>query len=167
MGKIVKAHGIKGAIQLSPYSDNNSILHTDQLFLRIKNRENTPFSVSYSRFKKKGGIIVKLEGVDSREEAERLKGVEVSVKKSSLPQPETGEFYYFQLLGLTVIDIHGNTLGTVKNVLDNSAQDLLVIKNSQGEESLIPLTAKIVTDIDLEGQICRVNLPPGLLEINF
>ena len=116
-----------------------------------------------SAFKPHGDtFIVKLHGVDVREEAALLTGMDIGIRRSSLPPASDGEFYLCDLEGCTVIGINDVCLGTVSRVMDQGAAPLLVVSPSDRtkgdrKERLIPFVkGPIVTDVDLESGIIRV-----------
>ena len=101
----------------------------------------------------KGRFVLKLEGVDSIDDAERYRGLELRIPESELPALPQGSFYYHQLVGLRVQGEDGCALGVVESILDAGAAPILVVRGA-GEELLIPLA---------EAFVKRVDLPAGVL----
>ncbi len=114
----------------------------------------------------KGLIIARLDGIEDRDAAEALKGTRLYVPKSVLPEPEDGDFYHADLIGLKAETKDGETLGTVKAVHNFGAGDILEItdESGEGEEDLmVPFTLGLVPEVDLtEGRI--IVAPPEMLE---
>ncbi|WP_367026032.1 ribosome maturation factor RimM [Methylococcus sp. ANG] len=81
-------------------------------------------------------VVVRLQGVDTREQAEALKGFEVTVLRSQLPPPAPGEYYRVDLIGLRVINLEGAELGEVVDVMETGANDVLVVRGDR--ERLVP-----------------------------
>jgi 16S rRNA processing protein RimM len=96
----------------------------------------------------KGRFVLKLEGVDSIEAAERLRGLEVRIGEEELEALPEGSYYHHQLRGLRVEDPQGSPLGVVADLLETGAATVLVVRGSRGE-SLIPLAETFVRSVDV------------------
>jgi 16S rRNA processing protein RimM len=109
--------------------------------------------------------ILKLEGVNSREASEALKGSTVWLKKDDFQKLEPDEYYWHQLENFQVITESGRVLGKVTGLFTTPAHDIMVV-TGQGHEYMIPVKADIITNIDeQEGKII-ISPPVGLLDIN-
>lgn len=107
----------------------------------------------------KNVLVLTIEGVDDREAAEALKGIELSVPRERLPDDlDEGEFYHADLIGLEAVTASGETLGTVTAVQDHGAGDILDITPPGGASLLIPFTRKAVPEIDVATR--RVTVDP-------
>ena len=99
----------------------------------------------------KAGFTAKIDAILTKEQADELKGVEIFADRSLLPSLPDDEFYYADLIGLTVLVTGGETIGTVKNVMDHGAGDLLEILSPGASDTLLlPFTKAIVPTVDLE-----------------
>jgi 16S rRNA processing protein RimM len=102
------------------------------------------------------GLVVRLEGIDNREQASRLLNRDVRILRSQLPELPAGEYYQSDLIGLRVVNADGAELGTVADIIETGAQDVLVVTGSSRE--LIPfVTDRIVRSVDLEQQRISVD----------
>ena len=101
-------------------------------------------------------VIVRLEGVDDRDQAATLVGSDIAILRDDLPEPEPGQYYFRDLEGMQVIDKRGTELGTVAYVMETGANDVLV---TQGErERLIPFVAdEVILDVDLANGVISVD----------
>ena len=164
VGKVGKAHGIKGEIKFSPFSeDPGNVPHYGELLLCAPDSERCRlYEVSRSRPQGKQAIL-ELTGVTSREQAEALIGCQVWIDKTLLPEPAADEFYLHELEGLTVVTDDGRDLGTVKGLMAAGGSDLLVVVG-HGREFLIPARVEFLAGRD--GDKLIVTLPEGFLEIN-
>ena len=161
-GKVLKPHGLSGEVKVLPYSgDTDSFKNFSSLYISKENENPPKLSISRSR-KHKNTVIVKLESIDSIDDAEPLKGLTVFIDKSELPEKDDDEYYWFELIGLEVLDTDNNSIGKVKEIIDNTAQPILVIQ-SNSEEYLVPLVDKFVEVIDLENSKIIVNPVEGLI----
>ena len=148
--QIVNTHGIRGEVKALHFTDG------EIFFKKVKTvykKDNTPVKILSHRFQK-GAVLLKLDGVDDVETAERLKFTELYAKAEDLPRLPKGEYYFFQLKGLTAILPDGQELGEVTNVIENNASNLLEIRKNDGEKVLIPNIPVFVEKVDLdEGKI--------------
>jgi 16S rRNA processing protein RimM len=111
-----------------------------------------------------GRWVVKLEGIDSIDDAERWVGGQLSIPLDELPPPPEGSFFGFDLEGCEV-RARGESLGTVTRTLDYGGTTLLEV-DREGRELLIPFARDYVRQIDVESKRIEVELPEGLLELN-
>jgi 16S rRNA processing protein RimM len=154
VGRIVAAHGVRGEIKVEPLTDfpqrfaKNATLYID----------DAPVRITASRVQ--GRIFtLKLEGVDTRTAAEALRGKELTV-----PQTEAlnaGRFYQHDIIGLDVVDAHGEALGRVADVLATGANDVYIVRGDRGE-LLLPAVDEVIKRIDLTERRVVVELLPGL-----
>lgn len=101
------------------------------------------------------GIVVKLTGVDDRDQASSLVGADIAVKIASLPPLKNGEYYWSQLLGLRVVNLAGDEFGKVSHLVETGANDVIVVQN--GRERWLPVTAQVIREVDLVAGVIRVD----------
>ncbi len=117
-----------------------------------------------SASRQKGQVLLRLEGVQTRDQAEALIGQEVSGEVARFPLLPEGEYYWFQVLGLPVINgADGVLLGHLREIIATPAHDVYVVRRGE-EELLLPAVEEVITDINLEEGWIKVAPPPGLLE---
>jgi 16S rRNA processing protein RimM len=123
--------------------------------------EGRPYAVERVRLQKNAALI-KLAGCDDRNAAEEFRGQFVQIPFEAAVPLEEGEYYHFQLVGVTVVTDQGEELGQVAEVLDTSgANDVYVVRGPRGEV-LIPATAEAVRELDLKTRRMVVTVLPGL-----
>ena len=104
------------------------------------------------------GFVAKLEGLDDRETARRLIGADIAVHRFQLPEPEADEYYWCDLIGLTVQDRVGTPLGRVRRLMETGANDVMVVADGDAE-LLVPF---------VPGQtVCRVDFEVGKIEVDW
>ena len=109
------------------------------------------------------GLLVRLSGVNTKEEADALKGVKLFVPRDRLPTLPDDEYYNADLIGLTVLDTGGTTLGRVKAVLNHGAGDILEVQVPGASETvLLPFTLEAVPTVDLATGRIIADPPEGL-----
>lgn len=162
IGRITKAHGLRGEFIVRPSADGSDVLlHLERLTLDHGGRR---FAVEVRTAKLHSGqILLSLEGYADRTAAETLQGAEILVRTSELPPPDPGEFYRQQLIGLRVVSPAGEALGTVVDLESSPVQEWLVVEGPQGR-SLVPFTEPLV-QIDLPGGKVVVDAPEGLFDV--
>lgn len=94
----------------------------------------------------RGGIVARLAGIDNRDDAAALKGVEIGVPAGSLPAPNEDEFYWRDLVGREVRNLEGVVLGTVADMMATGAHDVMVL-DDHGAERLIPFVRAHVLSV--------------------
>jgi 16S rRNA processing protein RimM len=169
LGKITKAHSIRGEIKVFPFSGSpERMLHYSELLLVSEDCEDCATSTTYRIERarvQKNAVLLQLEGCSDRNGAEKLVGSQVYVHKDALPELDPDEFYLNDLEGKLLKTTEGRAVGRITGFLANSAQDLLCVQGEQeDEEYLIPLIPEFLHAVD-EDEV-TVSLPPGLLEIN-
>jgi len=163
-GKISKAHGLAGEVRFLPFSGQLDNISTLERIIIYKTPGGPPLELKIiKRIFHKGSAILKLEGVNSIDDAQKLIGNDVYVETSDLRVLEDDEFYWFDLIGLEAFTDDGQYIGVVDSLIDRSLQSLLVVKEGD-KEYLIPLTEPIVKDIDLEQSKIIISPINGLLD---
>lgn len=163
LGYVIKTHGLKGEINvLIDADDPNEYKNLESVFVEI-NKKLVPFFID--RIQIRGGkAIVKLEDLNTIEQAEELKSCSLYLPLSFLPELEEGQFYYHEIIGYEVVDDTLGTVGKVKNVYELPNQDLIAI-DYKGKEALIPVNDDLIGHVDHEAKTLAVSLPEGLLDI--
>jgi 16S rRNA processing protein RimM len=159
IGKIVSVHGVRGEVKVYSFTDPiENLLQYTRWTLR---HEGIVKQVEMTRGRSQNKVLVaKLKGLDDREEARLLAGYEICIERSLLPDLTDGDYYWYQLEGLQVINGEGQVLGKVDHLLETGANDVMVVKPSAGSlddrERLLPYTDDCVQAIDLDAGIMRV-----------
>jgi len=112
-----------------------------------------------------GRCVAKFRGIDSISAAEKLIGWEVQIAADTLPQPQAGWFYTFQLKGCRVVGLTGEYIGVVTDVIDSGGNEILQVEHGN-KETLIPFAHEYIRTIDLDKREIRVDLPEDLRELN-
>ncbi|CAD5108103.1 ribosome maturation factor RimM [Zestomonas carbonaria] len=160
IGKIVSVHGVRGEVKVYSFTDPiDNLLDYRHWTLR---REGETRQVEQVRGRLQGKVLVaKLDGLDDREEARAFAGFEICVPRGELPQLAEGEYYWYQLEGLKVIDQAGQLLGRIDHLLETGSNDVMVVKPCTGSlddrERLLPYTEQCVLSIDLAAGEMRVD----------
>jgi 16S rRNA processing protein RimM len=160
LGKIVSVHGVRGEVKVYSFTDPvDNVLEYRRWTLR---RDSEVKQVELASGRLQGKVLVaKLKGLDDREVARSFAGFEICVPRSELPELSDGEFYWYQLEGLRVIDQAGQLLGKIDHLFETGANDVMVVKpcidSLDQRERLLPYTEQCVLSIDLAAGEMRVD----------
>jgi 16S rRNA processing protein RimM len=164
VGRIGRPHGVRGEVTVEVRTDDPDLRFVPGAVLRTDPAERGPITIAGVHWHS-GTLLLRLEGVDSREAAEAVRNTELLVDVADLPEIEDPDsFYDHQLVGLSARMPDGTVLGEVTAVR-HEAQDLLVVRRSEGGDALIPFVSAIVPTVDLAGGFVVVDPPEGLLEL--
>ncbi|GGA36971.1 ribosome maturation factor RimM [Pelagibacterium lentulum] len=162
LGKIGAAHGIKGEVRITSYTEdplaiaNYGVLDTDRPGLSVK--------ITRAR-QAKSVLIASLEGITDRNGAEKLNGVSLYIDRARLDEPEEDEFYHTDLIGLEVRQPDETVLGTITAVANFGADDLLDIRlKENGKSVFLPFTKAVVPRVDVRKGFVIAIPPQGWLE---
>lgn len=103
------------------------------------------------------GLVAKLAAVDDRDAAHALKGLLVAAPRSALPPNREGEYYWAELIGLSVVNVHDVDLGRVVDLVVTGAHQVLRVRDAAGVERLLPFVADVVREVDVAGGSIRVD----------
>ena len=162
IGQIVNTQGLEGEVRVYPYVDDINRFDELENFYLDKNF-NQEFEVERVRYKG-NMVIMKIKGVDSVEMAERLKTKNLYVSRENSVDLDEDEFFIADLIGLDVFTVAGEKVGTLKDVLQYSANDVYVVKGDNDKEYLIPSTLKFVPEINIEEKKMIIDPIKGMLD---
>lgn len=166
VGRITRPHGVQGELAVEVRTDDPELRLAAGAVLATEPAAAGPLTVAATRWHS-GRLLVRFADVHDRTTAESLRGTLLLVDSADLEDlPDPDSYRDHQLVGLTVVDPDGAAVGSVTDVLHHG-QDLLVVAGSgsrAGTEILIPFVAAIVTEVDLEAGLVRVDPPAGLLD---
>ncbi len=156
LARIGAAHGVRGAVKLWTFTEDPlAVKHYGPLVTKDGARQ---FEVTHVR-EAKGHLVATLKGVATREEAERLNGIELYVARDKLPATDENEYYHADLIGLAAVNAAGEPLGRVIAIHNFGAGDIIEIAPPNGATMLLPFTNAVVPTVDLEGGRVVIELP--------
>lgn len=165
IGKIVKAQGLDGKLKVKVYSGEPELLGSLKDIFLGPIVAIQSFRLISSRSQGKFAIISLAEIVD-RNSSESLVGQSVWALKVHLPPLSTDEFYWHEIVGLSVQTDQGQHLGRVTSLIATGAHDVMVVTGCTDEEYLIPVIREIIISQDKEAGVLVIAPPSGLLEMN-
>lgn len=155
LAAVIRAHGLGGMLLLKPFNPDSALLYElKQVILRAPDGTHRTMKVLAAR-EHSGQILCSLEGVADRDAAEALRGSTMCVTRADLPEPDEGEHYLMDLVGLDVQDEAGKSIGVVEEVLEYpSAVCLKVV--SDGAVWEVPHLERYLLEVDFDARIIRV-----------
>ncbi len=156
VGQIVNTHGIRGEVKLNPWTDDLYDLTELNVFY---DKDKNPLKVESSKVHK-NVVIIKFSGINTMNDAEKMKGKTLYTEKIPLPE---GRYYIKDLIGLKAYenDVH---LGELTDVFNTGANDIYEIKTPEGKRIYLPVIEGVIGDVDLENKTIAVTIPAGLLD---
>jgi len=165
LGKVIRPHGLDGLLRIRSYAQSEeSFLNAGTVFIKSGSGEASEHRIIFIRPHKKI-FLLKLEGLSSLDDAERLRGAEILIRKYSAGNGNGQEYYWYELIGLRVYLDGGKYIGTVKQILPTGSNDIYVVREGR-KEYLIPAIHDVVKEIDLADQRMIISEMEGLLDLN-
>jgi 16S rRNA processing protein RimM len=156
IARIGAAHGVRGAVKLWTFTEDPSAV-TRYGPLSSKNGLRR-FEVTQAR-EANGFLVATLKGVTSRNEAERLNGIELYVARDKLPATDEDEYYHADLIGLAAVTISGEPLGRIVAIHNFGAGDIIEIAPGSGPTLMLPFSNAVVPTVDLAAGCVVIDLP--------
>ncbi len=156
IARIGAAHGVRGAVKLWTFTEDPlAVTHYGPLTTKDGGHQ---FEVTQAR-EAKGHLVATLKGIATREEAERLNGLELYIAREKLPATDDDEYYHADLIGLAAVTSAGDPLGRVIAIHNFGAGDIIEIAPSRGATLLLPFTNAVVPTVDLAAGHVVIELP--------
>lgn len=163
VGVITGTHGLKGEVKVFPTTDDKErFLDLEEVLLDTGD-ELLELKVEYCKFFKKF-VFVKFEGLDDINEVEKYKRCPLLVTRDNAVELEGDEYFVADLLGLTIVDDSGVTIGKLENVIETGANDVYEVLTEDGGRILLPAIKECILDVDMEEGIILVHLMKGLAD---
>lgn len=163
LGYVVSTHGLKGELKVMLDSDDPQYYQELESIFVMEKQKLIPFFIEWFQIKPDGKALLKLEDVNSLEEASKFKGNKLFLPDELLPELEDGQFYYHELIGFGAFHKSSN-IGTIVDFYTEGPQDLFVL-SYESREILIPVNDEFIDEIDHTKKLIKFDLPDGLLEI--
>src|ERR1700674_3368447 len=156
IARIGAAHGVRGAVKLWTFTEDPCAVQQYGPLLTKDGARS--FEVATAR-EAKGHLVATLKGVSTREEAERLNGLELYIAREKLPDTDEDEYYHADLIGLAAVNAANEPLGRVIAIHNFGAGDIIEIAPPSGSTMLLPFTNAVVPSVDLAGGRVVIEFP--------
>ncbi len=156
VGRFGAPHGVRGEVRLQSFTGDPLAVAG---YGPLAAADGRSFTLAHVRLVKDNMLVARVAGIATREAAQALTNLELSLDRAALPPPDEDEFYVADLIGLAALEADGTPLGTVVAVPNYGGGDLIEVRPPQGGESLLyPFTKAVVPTIDLAAG--RVTIAP-------
>ncbi len=160
MGHVTGVHGLKGYIKVKSHAGSNETFDEGaRLFVGSSVDQGKWYTIVKTSSHKKG-VRVLLADVDVNA-AQTLVGMDIFIPRADLPDLDDDTYYWNDLIGMTVTDIHQGLLGIIEHVMPTGSNDVFVVTGGK-REVLVPSLAHVVLSVDVEKRIMTIDLPEGL-----
>ncbi len=160
VGRLRRAHGLRGEILMEVYTDFPERLRAGVIV--YVGPDHKPMRITGKRAHTKG-LLLLFEGFTSRETVRSLQNQWVSVRADDRPALPDGQYYHHELIGLRVVTEEGRYLGVLEEILETGANDVYLIRAEGREDILLPAIESVIQQVDLGNGEMRVHLLPGLI----
>lgn len=157
--KITNTHGVKGEMKAMHYADSPAFF---KKVTSLYDKKGKAYTITAIR-EGKGCVLVTIEGIEDMNAAEAMKNVSLFAKREDFPPLKKGEYYLIDLIGLTAETVDGEVIGEVCDIIEKTAQNLIVIKNDD-REILIPKCDAFVSKVDLDEKKIYITPIEGLID---
>ena len=161
IGQIVNTFGIKGVVKVNPFTDDITKFEDLKKVIIATKRERKEYEIQEVKYHK-NMVLLKLKGIDKIEEAETLRNAYLEIARSDEPELEEGTYYIVDILGLEVYTEEDKLLGKVEDIFNTGSNDIYVVEDELGKQTLLPAIGEVVKKIDLENKKIIVHLLKGL-----
>jgi len=163
IGKIVGAHGIRGNVKVLSYAESETVFKPGNA-VRLVRPDGGDATAKIAWMKPQNRcILLRMEGISERNQAESAVGSEFFIEKASLSETEEDTYYWADLIGLSVYSEELGPIGVLKSVFRTGSNDVYVVERPDATEILVPALASVVVSVRLQDGMMHVKLPEGLL----
>lgn len=161
VGQIVNTYGIKGFVKVVPLVDNNNQFKDFKKLYVQENKNINELHIEEVKFSK-NLVLLKFLGIDTIEQAEKLRNIYLQAKRSDI-KLEKGAHFIVDLIGLEVYTEEGKLLGKLTEVLQPGANDVYIVEDESKKQILLPAIPDVIKNIDIEKNKMIVKLLEGLI----
>ena len=164
MGKVIRPHGLEGLLRVWSYARSEaSFIDIEEIYLRPVSGKLRGYRLLSVR-PHKNILLMNLDGLDSIDQAEELRGAEVLAEYEAISREE-GEFFWDELIGLKVFSDTGDYLGAISRIISAGSNEIYVVGTGE-KEIFVPVTYEVVREIDFEKGKMIISAMEGLLDLN-
>ena len=162
IGNVVALFGVQGELKVLLLSDIPD--RFNQLDVVYVGPGHVQHRIEHVRPYKGEMVILKLQGIDDANTAEKMRNFAISIPETELAQLPPDSYYQHDILGLQVVTVQGRTVGKLIDIIVTGSNDVYVIKSPEGEQHLIPAIKDVVKQVDLRRKVMYIDPIAGLLD---
>jgi len=160
IGYLRRSHGVRGEIIMDLHTDFPQRIKSGRKVL--VGEKHQPLTLDTVR-SHNNGMLVSFRGIDTSEDAGKLRNQWVYVKAAEVPPLPEGQHYQYEMIDLNVVDENGSPLGKLVEILETGANDVYVVRDDSGKEILLPAIPSVILDLNMDSRILKVHLLDGLV----
>ena len=171
LGAVQDAQGLQGQIKVRPHSsDPVALLSSKELWLSLIPRRSAGVATSHEQASltlyqvkqskmHSGTVVIALDGISDRDQAEALKGARILVTREVFPKTDSDSYYWVDLIGCKAINLQGESLGEVLDVNDNGAHGIIALGDAKTKtvKQLVPFVKEAVQNVDLSNRLITLD----------
>jgi 16S rRNA processing protein RimM len=165
IGRVIRPHGLAGLLRIQSYAQSEgSFLDAGTVYLHTRSGDIHEYPVESVR-PQKSVHLMNLVGLDSLDAAEEYRDAKILIRRNALRREQEDEFFWYELIGLSVYLRSGEYIGTIEEVLPTGSHDIYVAREGK-QEILIPAVHEVVEEIDIDNRKMIISEVKGLLDLN-
>ena len=161
IGKIVNTFGIKGMVKIIPYTEDVTNFERLKKLYIIQKKQKTEYEIEEVKYHK-NMVLIKFKGIETVEQAESLRNATIEIPRKDATPLEEGSYYIADLINLGVYTDEGEKLGILEDIFNTGSNDIYVVKNELGKQTLLPGIEDVIKEVSLEENKIIVHLIEGL-----
>lgn len=162
IGQIVNTNGLKGILKVKPFTDDITRFEKLKTIYIQKANELIESKIEKVRYSK-NMVLLKLEGIDDINEAEKYRNFYIKINRKDAVELEENSYFIIDIIGSEVFTDENNLLGKVIDILQTGSNDVYVVKDDKGKEILLPAIEDVIKDVDIKSKKIIVHLLDGLI----
>lgn len=164
VGIITSTHGVRGEVKVYPTTDDPRRFRRLKEVVLDTGRKKINLEIEGVKFFKQF-VILKFKGLDNINDIEKYRQKSLYVTRKNAVRLQRDEYFIADLIGLKVQDEDGTELGTVKDVIETSANDVYEVEMADGRSLLLPAIKQCILNVDVENGMMQVHVLEGLLDL--
>ncbi len=162
IGQIVNSYGIKGFLKVVPFTDDVHRYDDLKTIYIEKNKKITQMEIEEVKYHK-NLVLIKLKGIDDINDTLEYKNCYIKIDRKDAVKLPDDTYFIVDLIGLEVVTEEGLLLGTLIDVFPTGSNDVYVVKDELGKQTLLPAIGEVIKDVDIENKKMIVHLLEGLI----
>ncbi len=162
IGQIVNTNGLKGNLKVKPLTDDITRFEDLETIYVQRGKELVEFRIQDVKYIK-NMVILKLEGIDNIDEAEKYKNLYIKINREDAVELPEDSYFIVDILNCEVYTVDNELLGKVVDVFSTGSNDVYTVKNNEGKEILLPAIEDVIKDVDIQNKRITVELMDGLI----
>lgn len=163
VGVFANTHGVRGEIKVFPTTDDVTRFKKLKKIYLDKGIEKMELEIQSVRYFK-NMVILKFKGIDNINDIEKYKGKDLLIHREQAVPLKEDEYFICDIINAQVVTENGEEVGVLKEVLQTGANDVYVVRTTEGKEILLPVIDECVLDLNVEEKIVTVRLMPGIMD---